>query len=580
MKMDKDTLKKRIAVASKKLPADVVIKNGRIIDVFTREIVMGDIAIVGGFFVGIGNYDGHQVIDAKNRYVSPAFIDAHVHIESSMVPPSEFAKVVLPHGVTTVITDPHEIANVAGESGIQYMIDDSENIPLDVFIMLPSCVPATPFENAGAELKAAHLEPFFAHPRVLGLAEVMDYPSVMAAEDGMLDKLITTSKHHGLIDGHAAGLDSQSLNVYASAGIRTDHECTTVTDALERINRGMYLLIREGSAAKDLESLIPVVNEKTARRCLFCTDDKHLDDLMKEGSIDHNIRLAIQKGVDPLLAIQMASLHAAECYRLSTKGAIAPGYEADFILIDDLKTIKISEVYKSGELVASNGSYVGKPIPTLKSPAPIRDTVHFLPIKENDLQIPIGPTGEAHIIEIIPNSLLTKKVVETVTTQGGYFTPSLEQDHLKIAVVERHRKTGNIGLGIVKGFGLTQGAIASTVGHDSHNIVVVGTNDQDILRALQTIEKMKGGLVVLSGEDTCITLPLPIAGLLSDQDSQTIFNQLAQIDAALEQVGFRKDFNPFLTMSFLSLPVIPELKLTDLGLFDVQSFQHIHTSLS
>ncbi|MGC5328847.1 adenine deaminase [Brevibacillus sp. SYSU BS000544] len=580
MSMDKALLKKRIAVASKKIPADLVIQNGRIIDVFNREIVIGDIAIADGYFVGIGQYEGHHTIDARNRYVSPAFIDAHVHIESSMVTPSEFAKVVLPHGVTTVITDPHEIANVSGVDGIQYMIDDSEKIPLDVFIMLPSCVPATPFENAGAELKAEHLAPFLSHPRVLGLAEVMDYPSVLQGKDDMLDKLISTTQHGKLIDGHAAGLDSDSLNVYASAGIRTDHECTTVADAQERIRRGMYLLIREGSAAKDLDSLIPVITEKNARRCLFCTDDKHLDDLLEEGSIDHNVRLAIKRGVDPLLAIQIASLHTAECYGLRHKGAIAPGYEADFILLDDIDTVTISEVYKAGELVARNGSYVGKAIHTVEPPPHLKETVHLSNVEVSDLQIPIGATGEAHIIEIIPNRLITRKIVEKVPTVEGYFTPSIENDQLKIAVIERHRNTGNIGLGIVKGFGLTQGAIASTVGHDSHNIIVVGTNDQDMIQAVQTIQRMNGGLVVQSGKDTCVTLPLPIAGLLSDQDNQTLLRQLSQIDAALEQVGFRNHFNPFLTMSFLSLPVIPELKLTDLGLFDVKSFTHITTKLS
>jgi adenine deaminase len=575
MKMDRDRLKKRIAVASKKVPADLVIKNGRIIDIFNLEVIYGDVAIVDGVFAGIGQFEGKQIIDAENRYVCPGFIDGHVHIESSMITPSEFAKVVLPHGVTTVITDPHEIANVCGSEGIQFMIEDSENSSLDVFFMLPSSVPATPFENSGAELKASDLEAFYEYKRVLGLAEVMDYPSVVNADDSMLDKLIMTSKYSNQIDGHAAGLDANDINVYRSAGIRTDHECTTADEALDRLSRGMYLLIREGSVAKDLKSLVSAVNKANARRCLFCTDDKHLDDLIQEGSVDHNVRLVIEQGIEPLMGIQMASINAAECYGLTNKGAIAPGYDADFLLLDSLEKVDIKEVYKSGQLVAKDDHYVGS-LFNKKEPQPkLINTVRIPDINENNLQIPIGEAGQAHIIEIIPNQLVTKKTVEIVDTANRFFSPSVEKDQLKLAVVERHKKTGNIGLGIVKGFGLQEGAIATTIAHDSHNLVVTGTNDQDMMIAIETMKEIDGGLVVVNQGEVIGSLSLPVGGLMSTKGFRTVNNELNQLKRALAHLGFQAQFNPFLTLSFLTLPVIPSLKLTDLGLFDVESFQHI-----
>ncbi|TMU83567.1 adenine deaminase [Bacillus sp. BHET2] len=578
MSTQKETLKQRIAAANRSIPADLVIKNAKIIDVFNLSIIEGDVAISGGVFVGIGEYEGKHVVDGKGKYISPSFIDAHVHIESSMVPPSEFAKVVLPHGVTTVITDPHEIGNVAGEEGIQFMLDDSENIPLDVFTMLPSCVPATPFENSGATLTAHSLQPFYQHKRVLGLAEVMDYPSLQKGADSIVDKIIATTPFTPHMDGHLAGLDASAINVYKAAGIRTDHECTTVSGALERLQRGMYLLIREGSVAKDLRSLIGVVNERNARRCLFCTDDKHLDDLIEEGSIDHNIRLAIREGLDPILAISMASLNAAECYGLHQKGAIAPGYDADFILLDDLDTIAISEVYKAGKPVAIHGQFIGgerdKHVP---KPA-LTSTVHIPDITERDLQIPIGNNQKAHIIEIIPNQLRTNKRIETVQVENGSFTPSAN-DHLKMVVVERHKLTGNIGLGIVKGFGLKKGAIATTIGHDSHNIVATGTNDGDILKAIHVLNEMNGGLVMVKSGKVIASLPLPIAGLMSDGGYKEVAAGLHLLNDAFTKLGFSGDFNPFLTLSFLTLPVIPELKLTDIGLFDVKEARHIEVGV-
>lgn len=578
MILTKADLKKRIAVASKQIPADVVIKNGRIIDVFNLEIITGDIAIADGMFVGIGEFEGETVIDAKNKYVCPSFIDGHVHIESSMITPAEYAKVVLPHGVTTVITDPHEIGNVSGMEGIKYMLNNSKNIPLDVLVMLPSCVPATPFENSGATLKAADLEPLYSNKRVLGLAEVMDYPSLKDGKNSIINKIAMTSKYREHIDGHLAGLDSNAINIYRAAGIKTDHECTTEADARERLRRGMYVLIREGSVARDLKALIQAVNSHNARRFLFCTDDKHLDDLIEEGSIDHNVRLAIQHGMNPLLAIQIASLNTAECYRLNKKGAIAPGYDADFLIVDSLDTVKISEVYKSGKLVAQNGEYVGEAL-IEKGPKPrLKKTVKTSILSKENLQITINETNKANVIEIVPNQLRTNRLIEDVQTEDGYFVSSIEHDQLKIIVSERHKKTGNIGLGIVKGLGFKDGAIATTIAHDSHNIVAAGTNDEDILKATDVLTAINGGLVIIKNGATIATLPLPIAGLLSDQNYSTVLQSLLEIKQGLSEIGFIGDFNPFLTLSFLTLPVIPALKLTDRGLFDVEN--SCHTSVT
>jgi adenine deaminase len=577
LKLSVEQLQKRIAVASKREPADLVITNGKIIDVFNLAIIEADIAIVDSYIVGIGDYQGKQVIDAKQKYISPSFIDAHVHIESSMVTPAEFAKVVLPHGVTSVITDPHEIANVVGQDGISFMLSDSEDLPMDIFVMLPSSVPCTRFENAGATLHAQDLEPFFNHPRVLGLAEVMDYPAVLQGDDHMLNKITTTLQHRNHIDGHAAGLQHEAINVYRSAGISTDHECISTEESLERIQRGMFVLIREGSSAKDLTSLISAVNEKNARRFAFCTDDKHLDDLIVEGSIDHNVRLAIQHGLDPLLAIQLASLNTAECFGLKQKGAIAPGYEADFLLFHDLEHIKIDQVFKAGKLVAEHG----KVIETVSRQHPISpsitQTVHIPDFQSDQLQIPIKGI-QANMIGIQPNSLVTKHLIADVNITDGCFVPSIEKDQLKIAVLERHHLTGNIGLGIVSGLGLTSGAIASTVAHDSHNLVVAGTNDEDMETAIEAIRQMHGGLVVVKNGKKLASLKLEIAGLMSSRPFEEVNQNLSLLHQALRELGAPTHFHLFPTLSFLCLPVIPDIKLTDKGLFNVTTFQHIPVS--
>nr|WP_184528436.1 adenine deaminase [Bacillus benzoevorans] len=577
MWMDNKMLIRRIAVAAGREPADLVIKNGKIIDVFNAELIEGDVAIADGYIAGIGgtSYSGRETIDAKGCYISPAFIDGHVHIESSMVTPQEFAKVLLHHGVTTVICDPHEIANVAGAGGIQFMLDSSENLPVDILFMLPSCVPAVDFERSGAILNMEHLRPFLSHPRVLGLAEVMNYPAVRNAEKTMIEKLLETAQAGKKVDGHAAGLSAQDLNIYTAAGIRTDHEATTIAEAEARLQRGMYVMIREGTAAKDLKNLIGIVNERNARRCLFVTDDKHLDDLIEEGSIDYNVKLAVQEGLNPITAVQMASLNAAECFGLHDKGAVAPGYQADLLLLDSLEEISIVRVLKSGKSVWKKGALLNFPQTSLSIPNSLSSTVSFQPLSESDFAIPMK-SGKANIIEIIPNSLITKHLVEEVAVnQSGHFEVSITHDQLKLAVIERHKKTRLIGVGIVKGLGLKSGAIASTVGHDSHNLIVTGVQDHDMLLAANEIQKMQGGLIVVKNGEILASLELPIAGLISTLSSNEVFTKLKELNAALKTIGAAKNFNPFLTLSFLSLPVIPELKLTADGLFHIGKFEFI-----
>lgn len=504
MEQNVSNLRTRIRVAAKQEPADLVIRNGRIVNVFTGELMNGEIAIVGGMIAGIGSYEGKEIVDAQSKYIVPGFIDGHVHIESSMLTPQQFACVSLLHGVTTVVTDPHEIANVAGIAGIQYMLDAAQGLPIiDCYVMLPSCVPATPFESNGARLDAEQLEPFYSHPNVLGLAEVMDFPSVKDTETSMLQKLAATHKAGVLMDGHAAGINRDDLNVYMAAGIRTDHESVSLQEAQDRVDLGMYLMIREGTVAKDLNALLPVVTPRNSRRCLFVTDDKLIDDLLHEGSIDHIVKLAVARGLDPITAIQMATLNTAECFRLQQHGAIAAGYQADLLLLSDLEQVQIHQVYKRGRLVVDEGRLVEEAFPFENSNSSLiggnLPDLHVHKIEKTHLAIPLKG-DQCHVIEIIPNSLLTHHRIEQVEVKDGMFTPSIDSDLLKIAVIERHRATGNVGVGIVKGFGLKRGAIATTVAHDSHNIVVVGTSDNEMMAAVQEVIRTGGGAVVVVGD--------------------------------------------------------------------------------
>ncbi|PKG21832.1 adenine deaminase [Niallia nealsonii] len=572
--MDISKYKKRIKIAAKTEKADLVIKHAKIVNVFTGEIMEGDIAISDDCIAGIGQYDGKKMIDAKGKFVVPGLIDGHVHIESSMLTPQEFAKVLLLHGVTTVITDPHEIANVAGINGIQYMLDKSEDLPLDVRVMLPSCVPAVPLDSNGATLGAKDLAPFFQHNRVLGLAEVMDFPSVFHTNLDMINKLFSAKQNYALIDGHAAGIGREQLNVYSAAGIRNDHEATTAKEGKDRLDLGLYLMIREGTVAKDLKALLPVVTAQNSRRCLFVTDDKLIDDLVDEGSVDHCIRLAIEEGLNPITAIQMATINTAECFKLDNIGAVSPGYKADFLLLDNLEKLAINMVFKGGECVVEEGVLQEKGFKKHAYLDGDLPEINAADLELSQLALPLL-SDFCHVIEVIPNSIVTNHAKEHITLENGVFKPSIEKDQLKLVVVERHHQTGNIGQAIVKGFGLQKGAIATTISHDSHNIVAVGTNDEDILKAIKYLIEIKGGISIVADGEPIAALPLPIAGLISDQSYQTLYRQIGELNKKVKVLGGYESFNPFLTLSFLSLSVIPTLKLTDKGLFDFQSFSYI-----
>ncbi|MBF2350349.1 adenine deaminase [Listeria marthii] len=568
-------LQERVAVSDGRAKADLVITNGRIINVFSGEIMEGDIAIKNGYIAGIGDFpDAEKVIDAAGAFIAPGFIDAHVHVESAMVTPAEFARVLLPNGVTTIVTDPHEIANVAGEKGIEFMLEDAKGAPLDMFVMLPSSVPATEGEHNGETLHAEKLHPLYRHEKVIGLAEVMDFPSVAKGSSDILTKIIDAKKEGGRIDGHGAGLTSADLNNYLAVGIRTDHESTTAKEATDRLRAGMFVMLREGTVGRDLLQTIPAVSEKNSHRFCFCTDDKLINDLITEGSINYNIRLAINNGIEPITAIQMATINAANCHNLPYLGAIAAGYQADIVFLKDLETVAISKVLKNGEIVVENGVrneaafHKQAEVPFVSPPVN-----HHLRLQ--DLALPL--TKETcYVIGMQPNSLFTEKRIEQVTIQNGKFVPNVKNDLLKMAVVERHHDTGCVGVGIVKGFGLTEGAIATTVAHDSHNIVAVGISDEAMKAAIDHITKTGGGIAVVDSTGKVLhDLALPIAGLLSDKPYEEVEIDLAGLLKAFNQISRAKGFDPFLTLSFLTLPVIPELKLTDQGLFDFATFQII-----
>lgn len=572
-----EMLKRRVAVSQRKEPADFILRNGTVADVFSLKWKIADIVVVEGHIVAIdetGSFEAHNEEDATGKYVIPGFIDGHIHIESSMVTPSEFAKVLLPKGVTAAVTDPHEIANVAGSDGIRFMIRDAAESDMDIFVMLPSSVPSTSFENAGAVLTAKELEPLLSDPAVLGLAEVMDYPAVLSGDEDILQKLLITLEADMPIDGHGAGLNSEQIRGYRAAGIQTDHECVTAEEAMDRITQGMYVMIREGSAAKNLKALLPAVTAANARRFLFCTDDKHLDELLLEGGVDHAVRLAIAEGMEPIQAIQLATLNAAECFGLKNRGALASGFKADFFVTENLESMDAKAVWKNGKKVAEDQELLGSSQEKRSKDEKVLHTVHLPELTADQLTIHLKK-NKAHVMQIIPDQIMTKKIVADVPVEHGVFQPSVEMDLLKLAVIERHKGIGNIGLGIVKGFGLKSGAVATTIAHDSHNAIVLGTNDEDMLTALKALQDSSGGLVVVDRGKVLSSLPLPIGGLMTDLPAEEAANKLKDLHQSLEIICPDLDFHLFLTLSFLSLPVIPELKLTDTGLFDVTEFKHI-----
>ncbi len=568
-------LKKLISVARGEAPADLLLKNARIINTFTGTIEQGNVAIYGDRIAGVGDYDNaRETIDLQGSYLAPGLINGHVHIESSMLHPARYAQTVVPHGTSTVVTDLHEIANVCGLKGIRFVMNWAENLPLDMLFMVPSCVPATNLETSGAKIDIEEIKKLLAYPDVIGLGEMMNFPGVVNGNEEILNKLVASRGR--VVDGHAPGLSGKELNAYMAAGIFSDHESTALEEGREKLERGMYLMIREGSSEKNLDALLPLVTDKTYNRCLFVVDDRSCSDLFHEGDIDAVVRKAISRGLEPVRAIQMATINAAQYFRLYDRGAIAPGYLADLITITNLTKLEIDRVFYRGKLVAKQG----KPIfPLPHIPLELTDTVSIKPLTPKSLLATSKKRGNLPqetrpVIEIIPGQIVTKKRMERLDIVNGAVLPDLKRDILKLVVVERHKASGNIGLGLVKGFGLKRGALASSIAHDSHNIVAVGTNDSDILRAIEEIQKLQGGLVVCANEEIFASLPLPIAGLLSPEPAELVVTQFEELERVAASLGNLPPA-PFSMLSFLALPVIPELRLTDLGLVDVMAFRLI-----
>ncbi len=561
-------LSERIKVAAGEGKVDLLIKNARVVDVFSGQIEKREVAIFDGRIVGFGDYQAKRTIDVEGDFLCPGLIDGHVHVESSMVGIPEFARAILPHGTTTIVIDPHEIANVWGVEGVRFMAESAKGIPLNVLIMIPSCVPATSLESSGAELKADAIEPLLHEPWAIGLAEMMNFPGVISRDPEVLRKIEIA--HGKRIDGHAPLLTGKGLFAYLSSGIRSDHECSTPKEAKEKLKNGMWIMVREGSTARNLKDLLPLIHSKNSRRFFWVTDDRHPKELIEEGHIDSMIRQAIRLGLDPILAIQMATLNVAEYFRLDDLGAIAPGFRADLVSFDHLGEFRIKKVFKDGLLIAEEGRLLPKALKRIKA-RKIRDSIHIGEIDKDSFLLRSNQPW-AKVIQLIPGQIITKKVMKKIILKDGVAYPNPEEDLLKIAVVERHRGTGNIGVGFVQGFGLKEGAIGSSVAHDSHNIIVVGTNDEEMLRAVQGIQRMGGGLIVISKGKVLASLPLPIGGLMAEASVDRVYQKLRILDKKVRELGC-KFVDPFMALSFLSLPVIPELKITDKGLVDVNQFK-------
>ena len=562
-------LSRLIKVARGIEPPDLVLKGGQIVNVFSNEIYPADIALCGEQIAGVGSYTGPNELDCRGKFITPGFLDGHMHIESSMVTVSEFARTVLPRGTTTIMADPHELANVLGTEGIEYVLQTAKYQPLSVYVMLPSCVPATDLETSGARLKAADLQPYLNNPWVLGLAEMMNYPGVVHQTDEVMEKLRIVGNK--IVDGHAPRLSGKDLNAYIAAGISNDHECTTVAEAQEKMRLGMHIAVREGSVTRDLLNLLPLIKPENADRFFFCTDDRTPADLIARGHIDSMVRMAIGAGLDPALAIRLATLNTARYFGLPKVGAIAPGWTADLLILSDLRKCVVEKVFKRGSLIAEKGHLLDtKP---RRSLIEVRNTVHIRALDDSSFQIP-AKKGRARVMELIPDQIITRQIFAEPKRDNGHVVSDIQNDVLKIAVIERHHATGNIGLGLTKGFGLRSGAIAGSVGHDAHNINVVGTNDADMRTCVEQIVKMQGGFVIADHGEILATVPLPIAGLLSDKPLADVKEQLELANAAAAKLGCRVK-EPFMALSFMALSVIPELKLTDRGLVDVNKFKFV-----
>jgi adenine deaminase len=562
------SLNEFIRVAEGREKADLLLKNAKIINVFAGEIIEDHVAILKDRIVGFGLYSARRTIDLEGKYICPGLIDGHVHIESSLLSVPEYSRTVVPMGTSTVVADPHEIANVLGLDGIRYILDSSRNLPLDIYLMLPSCVPASPLETTGARLTASDLSLLINNARILGIGEVMNYPAVLQGDSVTMEKIAVAG--HRSIDGHAPQLSGKQLSAYITAGIMSDHECTSVEEAEEKLRKGMHIMIREASPARNLTTLLPLVNNRNSRRFSFVSDDKHPIDLAEEGHIDYMIKTAVQLGVDPVVAIQMATLNTAEYFQIRNVGAIAPGYQADIVIFNKPQEFKVIKVIKRGTIVAENRRLI-TPINT--GAVHLRSSINVAPVSIMDLSIK-AEGEELRAIEIIPDQIVTRETIEKTVVRNGLAITDVDQDLLKIVVIERHLASGNIGRGFVKGFGLKKGAVASSVAHDSHNIVVVGTNDQDMLYAVEAIIRMRGGLVAVAGRNVLSALGLEIAGLMSSEPFEQVEQKMRTLASAARAMECRLE-RPFMTLSFMALPVIPDLKLTDKGLVDVNQFEFV-----
>ncbi len=552
-----------IAVAAGREKADLVLKNAKYLNVFSNEFLRGDIAVANGLIAGVGKYDGKTEIDVSGKLVLPGFIDAHIHLESSMVTPAEFAKAVVAHGTTTVITDPHEITNVMGIDGVEYMIQASQNLPIDVHFMMPSCVPATEIDESGAELDCKDIDLYLDNKKVLGLAEMMNYVGVINGDKNVLSKIVTSQAHHKKIDGHAPELSGNDLNAYIAAGVYSDHECSTFENALEKLRKGQFIMIREGTAAHNLKALMPLLTQQYYSRCMFATDDKHPSDLLYGGHIDYIVKQALKNGADPIVALKTATHHAARYFLLNNKGAIASGYLADIVVVDNLEDFNVETVFKRGKLVF-DGEVKDFSAPTVdeKLAEKCFDTFHLDSVTPSSFKV----DGKLGLIGLVGGELLTRNL-------GTADKIDVENDILKIACIERHKGTNHIGVGYVKGYSLKSGAVATSVAHDSHNIITVGCNDDDIAVAVNAIKDSKGGIAVVENGKIKALLELPIAGLMSDEPLTTVNEKLENAKLSAYELGADKSIDPFMTLSFLSLPVIPSLRITTKGVFDAENWK-------
>lgn len=552
-----------IAVAAGREKADLVLKNAKYLNVFSNEFLCGDIAVANGLIAGVGKYDGKTEIDVSGKLVLPGFIDAHIHLESSMVTPAEFAKAVVAHGTTTVITDPHEITNVMGIDGVEYMIQASQNLPIDVHFMMPSCVPATEIDESGVELDCKDIDLYLDNKKVLGLAEMMNYVGVINGDKNVLSKIVTSQAHHKKIDGHAPELSGNDLNAYIAAGVYSDHECSTFENALEKLRKGQFIMIREGTAAHNLKALMPLLTQQYYSRCMFATDDKHPSDLLYGGHIDYIVKQALKNGADPIVALKTATHHAARYFLLNNKGAIASGYLADIVVVDNLEDFNVETVFKRGKLVF-DGEVKDFSAPTVdeKLAEKCFDTFHLDSVTPSSFKV----DGKLGLIGLVGGELLTRNL-------GTADKIDVENDILKIACIERHKGTNHIGVGYVKGYSLKSGAVATSVAHDSHNIITVGCNDDDIAVAVNAIKDSKGGIAVVENGKIKALLELPIAGLMSDEPLTTVNEKLENAKSSAYELGADKSIDPFMTLSFLSLPVIPSLRITTKGVFNAENWK-------